>query len=76
MAKLIEDIENNIEKDEIENAKKEEVIEILNDIKESVSKKKKTSIIKNALLGLKDFLISAGATITANIINSKINGFF
>lgn len=41
----------------------------------SIKSNKKTSVIKSALNGLKDFLINVGANVTAAIITAKMNGF-
>ena len=48
--------------------------EILNDIGKKIRTKKKEAIIKSALAGLKDFLINVGASVTAGLIQAKING--
>ncbi|MBE6133286.1 MAG: ABC transporter substrate-binding protein [Erysipelotrichaceae bacterium] len=69
---IVEEVQNKINEETIEKADKEKALEILSDIKESIKEKKKTSFIKTALIGLKDFLISVGAGITAALIQSKL----
>ena len=69
----LDEIEQSIKK-ELESEKMVEALEILEDIKEKINEKKKTSIIKNAFIGLKDFMIQAGASVTAALISNKING--
>ena len=52
------------------------VLEILDDISSKIEQKKKPGIIKTALIGLKDFVLAAGANITAALITAKIQGLF
>jgi len=54
----------------------ETAIELLEDILEKLSQNKKPGVIKAALSGLKDFLLAAGADITAALIVAKIQGMF
>lgn len=54
----------------------ESAIEILEDISTKLEQNKKPSIIKSALVGLKDFVLAAGANVTAALINAKIQGLF
>lgn len=73
---FINELEKQLANEKIDALKMNDALEVLNDVKESISKKKKPSIIRGALMGLKDFLISAGASVTANLISAKINGLF
>lgn len=71
-SKIIEEIEKsindeNLNQDDLETAK-----DILVDIRDKIDQKKKPSIIKVTLSGLKDFLIGAGANIAAALIQSKL----
>lgn len=54
----------------------ESALEILEDISSKLEQNKKPSIIKSAFAGLKDFLISVGAGVTAGVINAKMQGLF
>lgn len=69
---LIEKIKESINNEQISEQRKKEALDILEDINKSVQQKKKSSIIKSAFIGLKEFLINVGASITASIISSKI----
>lgn len=71
---LVDEIHTSLKSEQIDEEKKNEALEILSDIDDSIKQKKKPSFIKSALTGLKDFLIAAGASITATIISSKIIG--
>lgn len=55
---------------------KETAGELIQDVNEKVKNKKKPSIIKSALIGLKDFLIGVGASATVSIIQAKMSGMF
>lgn len=48
--------------------------ELIIDIEEKVNNKKKPAIIRTALLALKDFLVNAGANITAELMIEKMQG--
>lgn len=72
---LITELKKSLLNEQIDDEKKQEALEIIEDINQSVKSNKKTSIVKSALCGLKDFLINVGAEITASIIVSKMNGF-
>ena len=61
---------------EIESAVEEDEIEMLTEIKEKIAAQKKSSIIKSALVGLKDFLIGVGASVAGAVIQAKIQGLF
>lgn len=50
--------------------------ELIKDIESKIETKKKPTIIKVALNGLKDFLIGVGANVTADLIIAKMNGIF
>lgn len=51
-------------------------MELLNDIKTKIEDKKNPHILKSAFVGLKDFLISTGASVAAGIIQAKMQGLF
>ena len=65
-----------VSKDDISAENKETAIEMLTEIKEKITAQKKPSIIKSALVGLKDFLIGVGASATVAIIQAKMQGLF
>ena len=72
----IEEIKASIKTEEISEENMECIVEILDDISSKIEQKKKPGIIKTALIGLKDFVLSAGANITAALITAKIQGLF
>lgn len=72
---LVDEINKSISNEQIDIDKKIEALKILEDIRKSIKEKKETSIIKSALVALKDFLINVGASITASIIATKMSGF-
>ncbi len=55
---------------------KETAIELLGEISQKLDQGKKPGIIKSALVGLKDFVLAAGANVTAALITAKIQGLF
>lgn len=75
IAQLLEELKKSIKSEQITDAQKADAIDILNDINDSIKANKKKSVIKSALIGLKDFLINVGASVSAAIITSKMNGF-
>lgn len=75
ISKMIDKIKKSIETEKISDKDKNEALEILEEIDNSIKSNKKTSIIKAALNGLKDFLINVGANITVAYITEKLNGF-
>lgn len=72
----VDDIKEKLKKEKISSNQRKEAIEILDDVKEAVNKKKSNIIIKSMLNGLKDFLLSVGANITASLITAKIQGLY
>lgn len=68
----IKSIKEALLQEEFDHSKKNEAIEKLEDIEKSVKEHKKPSFIKGALNVLKDFLIDAGASITADLITKII----
>lgn len=74
LSKMIDEINDSIKNEIINENDKREALEILEDIRDSIKKDKKKSIIKSAFNGLKDFLLNVGANVTAAIITAKMNG--
>ena len=72
----VSEIESAVEEDDISGEDKETAIEMLTEIKEKIAAQKKSSIIKSALVGLKDFLIGVGASVAGAVIQAKIQGLF
>ena len=50
--------------------------ELLADVKSKIEEEKKPHILKSAFVGLKDFLISTGANVTAGLMQAKMQGLF
>lgn len=72
----IEEIKESIKTEKVSEEDMACVLEILDDISSKIEQKKKPGIIKTALIGLKDFVLNAGANITAALITAKIQGLF
>lgn len=70
--KIIEEIEESINNENLNQDDLETAKDILSDIRDKISQKKKTPIIKTSLSGLKDFLIATGANVTAALIQTKL----
>ena len=75
-AEIIHEVKESLEKEAISEDDMETAIELLEDISEKLSQNKKPGVIKAALSGLKDFLLAAGADITAALIVAKMQGMF
>ncbi len=73
---MVSDIETSLKAESISAEDQENAMEMLKEIKDKVSKQKKPSVIKAALVGLKDFLIGIGASATVALIQAKIQGLF
>ena len=69
LSKIADEIKNTneISTDDIETA-----LELLSDIRDKIDCDKKSSIIKSGLVGLRDFLITAGGGFVANMLASLI----
>ena len=75
--KAVDEIDDSIQKSkELSQEDKDEALELLRDIRNKIDTKKKDTVIKSALVGLKDFLISTGAGLTVAIIQAKMQGLF
>lgn len=72
--KTATDIETSLKTESISAEDQETAMEMLMEIKEKVSEQKKLSVIKSALVGLKDFLIGVGASATVAVIDAKLKG--
>lgn len=72
----LNEIRDSLEKEQIAGEDMENALELLSDISDKVECNKKPSIIKSALVGLKDFVLATGANVTAALITAKIQGLF
>lgn len=72
----VEEIRASISNDNISDDDQKTALEILSEINDKIGQEKKPTIIKSGLVGLKDFLINAGAGIAAGLIQAKIQGMF
>ena len=73
--KIIEEIEESINNENLNQDDLETAKDILSDIRDKISQKKKPPIINASLSGLKDFLIGTGANVAAALIQTKLQGF-
>ena len=76
MKAVVDEIRASLQNESIVQDDKESALEILEDISTKLSQNKKPGIIKSAFLGLKDFVLAAGANVTAALITAKIQGLF
>lgn len=72
----LNEIRDSLEKEQIAGEDMENALELLSDISDKVERNKKHSIIKSALVGLKDFVLATGANVTVALITAKIQGLF
>lgn len=68
----VSEIEDAISQEELQNDDRDAALEMLSEIKEKIGQEKKPSVIKALLVGLKDFLINAGGSLAAGLIQAKI----
>lgn len=73
---LVDEIEKSLDDAVISKENLEIATELLIEIKDKIENKKRPKVIKSALIGLKEFLISAGASVTATLIQNQIPGLF
>lgn len=73
---IVDEVEKSINASNFSKDDTETIIELLSDIKSKIKEEKSPAILKAALIGLKDFLIDVGASVTAGIIQAKIQGLF
>ena len=72
--KNIAELRNKIESEDIEESDKNDALEIVDEIGAKIKAKKNPGIIKSALAGLKDFLISVGAGVAVAFIQKTMQG--
>ncbi|MCW3490235.1 AbiTii domain-containing protein [Dethiobacter alkaliphilus] len=73
---LMHEVNANLEKESLLSDDMESAIELLKEVSAKIDAKKKPSVIKAALSGLKDYLIGVGASGTVAIIQAKMLGMF
>lgn len=71
---IIAEVETSLKEEDLPAEDQENATEMLEEIKEKVSEQKKPSVIKAALVGLKDYLIGVGASATVALIQAKMQG--
>ncbi len=76
VSEALKEIQESLETEKISDEDMESALELLSDISAKLEQNKKPSLIKSALVGLKDFVLAAGANITAALITAKIQGLF
>ena len=72
----LDEIQKSFNSEPINTDDKESALELLDEINTKINQNKKPSVIKSALIGLKDFAINVGANVTAALIAAKIQGLF
>ena len=55
---------------------KDSALEMLTEIRDKITQEKKPGVIKALLVGLKDFLMNAGCSLAAALIQTSIQGLF
>lgn len=73
---VVDAVEKSISESDLSKEDIETAAELLADIKLKIEEEKKPHILKSALVGLKDFLINTGASVTAVLIQAQIQGLF
>lgn len=68
--KNIAELRNKIKSEEIEESAKNDALEMVDEIDTKIKAKKSPNVIKSALVGLKDFLISFGAGVAVAFIQT------
>lgn len=72
----VTEIRDSLKKEDISSEDMDSAFELLDEISNKLEQKKKPGIIKSAFIGLKDFVIAAGADLTAALIAAKMHGLF
>lgn len=72
----VSEIETAISQEPLQSEDKDAALEMLSEIRGKISQEKKPRVIKALLVGLKDFLINAGGSLVAGLIQAKIQGLF
>lgn len=72
----VQEIRESLGKESISSEDMDSALELLEDISSKLEQNKKSSIVKAAFVGLKDFLLATGANVTATLITAKMQGLF
>lgn len=72
---LSSEIRRSIDNEALSDDDKDTVLELLAEIDDKVENKKRPGVIKSLLAGLKEFLISVGASATVALIQAKLQGW-
>ena len=72
ISELEHKIKESISTESISDCDRQDAIEMLDDIVDKAKSKKSTNVVRFALSALKDFLINAGASVTATIISQYL----
>lgn len=76
-AQALTDIKDSVNHDQsLSDEDKNSVSELLSEINNKIESQSKPSIIRSAFVGLKDFLINAGSSLAAGLVQAKIEGLF
>ena len=76
-AQALTDIKDSVNHDQsLSDEDKNSVSELLLEINNKIESHSKPSIIRSAFVGLKDFLINAGSSLAAGLVQAKIQGLF
>ena len=70
----ISEIEAAISQEQLKSEDKDAALEMLTEIRDKITQEKKPGVIKALLVGLKDFLINAGSSLAAGLIQTNIQG--
>ena len=62
--------------EQLQSEDKDAALEMLTEIRDKIAQEKKPGVIKALLVGLKDFLINAGSSLAAGLIQTNIQGLF
>lgn len=73
---LAKEVRQCIEMEQLSEDDRETTEELMAELDDKINTKKKPGVIKATLIGLKDFLINAGANVAAEIIIAKMQGLF
>lgn len=71
---FLREVRESIASEKMSKEDQEVALELVDDVESKVQQKKKSGVIKAALSGLRDFVVSVGADITAALIVAKIQG--
>ena len=71
---FLHEVRESIASEKMSKENQELALELVDDVESKVQQKKKPGVIKAALSGLRDFVVSVGADITAALIVAKIQG--